>query len=443
MEMEFNEQYKIYADDPRMPCQYGKKCYRKNPEHHKEYKHPPHRLQAKQKKKKTIVTGQKRKKIDIEDNNSKKIKIDAPSDIIDESSSDSEYKEQDEKLKYEVSNSKKKEQAGSSKTVYDVQNEELHIITLPCLKNPAKVIEDLFLVKMPNDFYKFYEFCKSINSSEPHKAFKNVKLFLVGPYDILNERTDDLKLNKIACLRHWRYFYDPPEFQTVIKFDDKDGLHYGYWRDDPSELPVFVVKNKAMVNPVIEPVAENIFGAVYTYLGEKLEKTTPFERASLARTYNRLKEYARENNINLTEFSSKMQQRKKIVVAKTFFRIGIVVPYNKKTELGYRPLAVTEDQLKNMLNAIKKANDPDVKAGKLANLSEVIRLAVIASDECDFGTCLELGLNLFASGISEVQNTALRMLSIAYTNLQRPQFLEIAQEHLKSRQTGCDLAIFN
>lgn len=30
-----------YNDDPRTPCQYGIKCYQKNPQHHSKYKHPP------------------------------------------------------------------------------------------------------------------------------------------------------------------------------------------------------------------------------------------------------------------------------------------------------------------------------------------------------------------------------------------------------------------
>jgi len=29
---------------------------------------------------------------------------------------------------------------------------------------------------------------------------------------------------------HWRYYYDPPEFLTVIKGDDKSGFHLGYYR---------------------------------------------------------------------------------------------------------------------------------------------------------------------------------------------------------------------
>lgn len=50
--------------------------------------------------------------------------------------------------------------------------------------------------------------------------------------------------------------------QTIIRVDGKDGSHFGYWRDDPSEKPVFVAINKANVNCIIERAAENIFGAI-------------------------------------------------------------------------------------------------------------------------------------------------------------------------------------
>lgn len=30
-----------YQKDSRVACQYGEKCYQKNPAHHAKYKHPP------------------------------------------------------------------------------------------------------------------------------------------------------------------------------------------------------------------------------------------------------------------------------------------------------------------------------------------------------------------------------------------------------------------
>lgn len=50
--------------------------------------------------------------------------------------------------------------------------------------------------------------------------------------------------------------------KTVVKGNDKDGLHFGYWRDRPSSDPVFVASNCSEVNYKIKSVAENIFGAI-------------------------------------------------------------------------------------------------------------------------------------------------------------------------------------
>ena len=41
-----------------------------------------------------------------------------------------------------------------------------------------------------------------------------------------------------------RYRQDPPEFVTVLG-GDSDGLHFGLWYDDPSDLPALTVRNYA------------------------------------------------------------------------------------------------------------------------------------------------------------------------------------------------------
>ena len=56
-------------------------------------------------------------------------------------------------------------------------------------------------------------------------------LNLVGPYDVLSGAYDDIEDSNITSYHlHWRYFYDPPEFLTVIRGDDKTGYHMGYYR---------------------------------------------------------------------------------------------------------------------------------------------------------------------------------------------------------------------
>lgn len=197
---------------------------------------------------------------------------------------------------------------------------------------------------------------------------------------------------------------------------------------------------------------------------------SPFERTKIAQLHQKLKSFAKEKNITLEKDTANMQAREKQVVTRTFHKAGIVVPYNKKSQLGYRDLAVTDSklpeggnylnyddyvqlngnvkyiiritgELRKVLKQIENPPDPDARKTPLSKLEEVIRLATIAADECDFGTVLELGHDLFSSGISYVQNKTLNLLSLAYTLLQRAPFLEILQAHLKDRRRSLSASV--
>ena len=82
--------------------------------------------------------------------------------------------------------------------------------------DPIKSVEQKFLTKMPKDFMAFWEFCKSIDRENPREALlKSCGLLLVGPFDIVaGQEFESNKLNDFLC--HYRYYRDPPEFQTVI-----------------------------------------------------------------------------------------------------------------------------------------------------------------------------------------------------------------------------------
>ena len=93
------------------------------------------------------------------------------------------------------------------------------------------------------------------------------------------------------------------------------------------------------------------------------------------------------------------------------------------------------------MKQIEEAVTPEDRKMPIAKLDEIVRLATIAADECDFGTCLELGHDLFSNGCIHVQTRALEMLFIAYTHLKRPQLLKILEAHLKNRKKDCELSI--
>lgn len=88
--------------------------------------------------------------------------------------------------------------------------------SMPYDFDSEKIIKDLFLVEMPKDFFQFYDFCKSISKNDPLLVCKSAGLELVGPYDILSGKIKNLgsECDKEKYLIHWRYYYDPPEFQV-------------------------------------------------------------------------------------------------------------------------------------------------------------------------------------------------------------------------------------
>lgn len=60
-------------------------------------------------------------------------------------------------------------------------------------------------------------------------ALKDINLELVGPYDVLMDRKFKTRDENEGLCLHYRYFYDPPEFVTVLKGDDSLGFHIGYY----------------------------------------------------------------------------------------------------------------------------------------------------------------------------------------------------------------------
>ena len=434
-----------------MPCRYGAKCYQKNALHHEKFKHPPAKDANKQKATKRTAAGKKRKKIDDgrKANDSPKRKVQkVDEDETEETSAipgaiDNETSEIAEGTSNPENTEDAKESADRVTLASLLEDCDVDAESDKLLPSEARaVISHFLLTDMPRDFFDFYEFCKSVSEEDPLDALKSLQLRLVGPYDVFRDKFLSSKVeDKKALLRHWRYYYDPPEFQTIIRVDGKDGSHFGYWRDDPSEKPAFVAINKANVNCTIERAAENIFGAIDAYIGGKVKLANPFEKTRIAKLQQKLKSYAKEKQITLEKKTSDMEAREKKVVARTFHGAGIVAPYNKTTELGYRELIVTDSELQKLLKQIEKAPTSEEKKAPMSKLEEVIRLATIAADECDFGTCLELGHDLFSSGVPAVQNKALNMLSLAYNLLQRPQFLQIIQTHLQDRKKGSSLSV--
>ncbi|CAB3228726.1 unnamed protein product [Arctia plantaginis] len=416
-----SDDWQEYINDARTVCKYGTKCYQKNAEHHKQFKHPPvKRKEANRNKRRYSPYAR-----------TKQPHLPGPANA-----------EEEKEVKIETESSSKAEHQ-NTEIKGDKDKEVPIILNLPedlsfyDKDTDKSIFKELFLINMPDDFFNFFEFINNLGKSA-EESMASVNLELIGPFDLLLGKLPILE-DKELYLIHWRFFYDPPEFQAVLK-KKRSEYHIGYFRDTPEQDTAFVASNDSAKDCHITVMSKNIFGAVYQYLQNE-KKYSPFTAAPCQKLMDKIKSYAEENNISLEQFS--MKDRLKQIVTKSFHGAGIAVPYNKQTQLGYRRLAETDASLKKLFTSLENATSQEEKDKVFSDLQVVITNASIAVDECDFGTGLELGIDLFCSGLKELHSIALSNLTAAYTVLSRQQFAQIAQTHLKYRRKGPKMSLIS
>lgn len=144
----------------------------------------------------------------------------------------------------------------------------------------------------------------------------------------------------------------------------------------------------------------------------------------------RLQDFARAKGFD-PEARSAWAKRRKEATAATLNKLGIVVPVDPKSEVGYRPLPQSAAKTRSMLQRAAKA-EAEGRKPDLSALDDVTTLTSIANDECDFGMGLEWGHALY-TGCSAVARLAEPVLAVAYMMLGRQPFDDVAAEHLKVR----------
>ncbi|CAN2388717.1 peptidyl-serine ADP-ribosylation [Pristimantis euphronides] len=297
-------------------------------------------------------------------------------------------------------------------------------------------VESLYKLTMPDDFYNFWTFCAEINQNEPCDALKSsLGLQLVGPYDILSgkhkgaKKTSDINYNL-----HWRFFYDPPEFQTIIIGDSKTKYHIGYYRDSPEELPVFLGSNDAVKGCLIFPVGDNVFSAVKQFAVKRLKELSDKKAVNVVKQLiEKLTAAANSLGYSLEQKTASMKRRDKKVVTKSFHGTGLVVPVDKKNNVGYRELPETDGNLKKICKGIVEASNDEKRMKAFAPIQEMITFVQFANDECDYGMGYELGIDLFCYGSHYFHKVAGQLLPLAYKLLKRDLFAEIIESHLANR----------
>ncbi|ROT64435.1 hypothetical protein C7M84_017618 [Penaeus vannamei] len=248
-------------------------------------------------------------------------------------------------------------------------------------RNVRESIEQKFLLDMPDDFFEFWDLCRELNQEKPEEAFADVGLMLVGPYDVLSGKLDKLQHRKLSSyLCHWRYYFDPPEFMTVLASPENE-YHIGYYRDDCFQFPVFVASMSSVKPGKISPMAQNVFGAVYSYISSKLEKEELQEASLTERRLREVERYARTRRHTLGLRTPALREREKQVVGRHFL--------------------------------------PPSAMG------------------------LEFGHNLFSFGGNVFHKYVLQVLGESYDRLFREPFLDILQAHLQNRRRGNNMSILD
>ncbi|XP_029921372.1 histone PARylation factor 1 [Myripristis murdjan] len=293
----------------------------------------------------------------------------------------------------------------------------------------------LYKLQMPEDLYHFWDFCKGLCPDNPRGALMDtLGLWLVGPFDILAEAHKNSQNSQPNFHLHWRYFYDPPEFQTILKGSGDSQYHIGYYRDSPDALPSFVGENEAKKGCTITQMGDNVFAAVHQYMLKKRKERSSQKvgREALENLEAKLRSSAESLGFSLEQKTKGMKQRDKKVVTKTFHGAGIVVPVDKN-DVGYRELPETDAGLKKICKAIAEARNDEERLKAFGPLQEMITFVQFANDECDYGMGYELGIDLFCYGSHYFYKVIRQLLPMAYSLLKRNLFGEILEAHLSSR----------
>ncbi|CAD2218821.1 PBZ domain/Uncharacterised conserved protein (DUF2228), putative [Angomonas deanei] len=258
-----------------------------------------------------------------------------------------------------------------------------------------------------------------------------------------------------------RFSADPPECQTVListvsPSQDENHLgHVCYHRDNPEEEPTMVVENNnndAHSSKNTAYNAQRTFQLVAPFLslfllGNAVQHHQTKEIQALCWAIDTVQLFAdiadknkNENNIRvvekfvqsvlednnndgsshshfpdisklLKEFTFK--QRKSVLVASTFHHLQIVVPFNRVTEVGYRPPHVKPHRMKELLERWDRSfheayhhqnnnsnNNNGFRQSDWVELQDQFQWNEMSNDEGDYGLGLELGQNFFSFIVS-------------------------------------------
>jgi Uncharacterised conserved protein (DUF2228) len=289
-------------------------------------------------------------------------------------------------------------------------------------------LRQLYGFDFPEDLFRFWGFINRLAPLEPLTALADTAgLHLVGPFEVLAGHFDE-RVAPYHQHLHWRYADDPPEFFTVFT-GNVNGLHYGYYLDDPSAPGGCIAAYYADDAFELEANCDTLFEAVRLDLEQSDRDCTDLalmdpesagqyaaKREEIARVRATLCSFAtgerRETGEqHIDKYLEVRPARWAGVVAATHEGMGIVVP-----PATYRPVSVADRKLWRTLRKPQERN-------------RLIDEARSALGEGFPGTALKLGKELWATRDEQVRNTACELLDAAYAVLGREVLREVLRHH--------------
>jgi predicted DNA-binding WGR domain protein len=283
-----------------------------------------------------------------------------------------------------------------------------------------KNIQDVYGFDMPPDFYRFIEFCGVLYSLGIVKKAKSgefndsINALFETAFDIsLGEIFDLLRSNFQTTyfdpVSNQRYYDDPPEFFTIL-CGHTDGLHWGYWVDDPF-LPFRVCHYYHSDTYEFQDDGETLFEALQNHINDLLEDDLEPKRKKILKQIRPL----------LAKYLPEQKAKREPTMA--YYDLGILIPKEKYKK--------PENKLYSTLveNYIKSKIPENSELEPLIRETESMIKAGFA------GAAYALGKRLWLNSAN--RKAAVTLLEKSYTSLGRV----VLQKSLKKAddfRTKCD-----
>ncbi|KAI0981139.1 hypothetical protein GJ496_010282 [Pomphorhynchus laevis] len=274
----------------------------------------------------------------------------------------------------------------------------------------ARVKDTYGPIEMPDDFYQMWTFCSSIKPENPKGALLSFAgIELCGPYDCIANHIENTQL-------HCRYYFDPPEFMTVMRSED---FHVGYVRDTPLSMPWCVAMNNETRSFEFKKVGNNMFAALRGLLLVLQLEASRRHRDQINQLICKIVHFTKQKGINCLSPTTKTIQHHEAA--------AYAVPLSG---LGMQQISEEASFLNNRdLSEILQKAIIDKDYGKVQQYEILLK-------RCDDNPALALYVSLcmFSFGLPCLHRIIEKMGCWAYDVLGIPDYGETLALHLHDRR---------